>query len=223
MNRLIFVGTNERLRSQLQKICDSAGMEIVNFVTVGFPDPDVPPAILIIELELKDAIETISGWKSRWPECLIVGSIELPVQELWHAAVAAGCDQVCNWGALPKQIRNKIDAYREGEEIVKKRARLKVILNEREGDGQVGRLPDAPDGPIAVFRIGNQFCAFRDVCPHAGFSLADGELNGKVITCPQHGSQFSVCTGSRLRGPADFPIRIYRVVAEGQDVFVELT
>lgn len=221
MNWLIFVGTNERLRSQLQKICDSAGVEFVNHATVRFADPDAPPVILVIELELNDAIDTISGWKSRWPDCLIVGSIVLPVQELWHAAVAAGCDLVCNWGALPKLISSKIEAYRMGEEIVKKKSRLKVIVNERAGDGQIGRLPDAPDGPIAVFRIGNQLCAFRDVCPHAGFSLADGELNGKVITCPQHGSQFNVCTGSRLRGPADFPIRIYRVVREGQAVFVE--
>ena len=76
--------------------------------------------------------------------------------------------------------------------------------------------------PIAVFRIGEKLCAFRDVCPHAGFSLADGKLEGKVITCPEHGSQFNVCTGSRLRGPADFPIRIYRVVQEGKEIYVEI-
>ncbi len=76
----------------------------------------------------------------------------------------------------------------------------------------VGRLPDAPGGSIVLFRIGDRLHAIRDACPHAGASLADGVLDGSVITCPRHGSQFDVITGSRERGPSDFPIRTYRVV-----------
>ena len=222
MSHLIFVGENPRLRSQLQEIAESARMEFHNFSTTKIAQFGQEPAIIVVELELKGSVEAVSEWKRLWSSCMIAGSIALPVQELWHAAVAAGCDLVSNWGALPKQIREKVDSLQAGEQIVKQAKRLKVLLNEREGDGQVGRLPDAPDGPIAVFRIGETFCAFRDICPHAGFSLADGLLEGKVITCPQHGSQFNVCTGSRLRGPADFAIRIYRVIQEGNDLFVEI-
>jgi nitrite reductase/ring-hydroxylating ferredoxin subunit len=86
----------------------------------------------------------------------------------------------------------------------------------------VGRIPDAPDGAIAIFRVGNKLCAIRDVCPHAGYSLADGELNGTVITCPQHGSRFDICTGERIRGPSDYPVQTYGVVAEGNNLFVEV-
>ncbi len=222
MNCMVFAGQDRRLFSQLQEIGVAAGLEVVRFSSVEISGFDKIPAIIVVELELKGAIDAVSGWKARWPQCMVAGSIQLPVQELWHAAVAAGCDLVSNRGALPRQIRLKVESYVAGQEITKKAKRLRVILNERQGDGQIGRLPDAPDGPIAVFRIAEKLCAFRDVCPHAGFSLADGELNGKVITCPQHGSQFNVGTGSRLRGPADFPIRIYRVVTEGNEVFVEI-
>ncbi|RMG68510.1 MAG: non-heme iron oxygenase ferredoxin subunit, partial [Calditrichaeota bacterium] len=48
------------------------------------------------------------------------------------------------------------------------------------------------------------------------------DADSGILTCPAHGSQFQVCTGARMRGPADFPIQTYRVVVEGQDWFVEV-
>ena len=222
MDQLIFIGQNERLQQQLEEIGRNAGIEVTTFFSMEMPKFQQAPTIIVVELELKGAVEAISDWKIRWPDCMVVGSIKFPTQELWHAAVAAGCDLVSNWGALPNQLRKKIETYQNGNSLIAKAERLKVMLNEREGDGQIGRLPDAPDGPIALFRLGETLCAFRDVCPHAGYSLADGDLEGKVITCPQHGSQFNVCTGSRLRGPSDFPIRTYRVMTEGDEVFVAI-
>jgi nitrite reductase/ring-hydroxylating ferredoxin subunit len=89
------------------------------------------------------------------------------------------------------------------------------------GDGLVGNLPDAPDGPIVVFRVGKRLCAVFDACPHAQASLADGTLEGSILTCRAHGSQFDIVTGARVRGPSDFPVRTYRVVGEGETVYVE--
>jgi nitrite reductase/ring-hydroxylating ferredoxin subunit len=73
-----------------------------------------------------------------------------------------------------------------------------------------------------VFRISERLHAIRDECPHAGASLADGSLDGQVITCPRHGSQFDVTTGSRERGPSDFAIRTYRVVVTEDATYVEV-
>ena len=55
-----------------------------------------------------------------------------------------------------------------------------------------------------------------------GYPVADGTLEGTVITCPRHGSQFDVITGARERGPSDLPIRTYRVVADGDATFVDV-
>jgi len=222
MATLAFIGQNSILRARIEEVARGIGLATVAFPSIEAFTVIDAPVLIILELEQKGAIEAITTWKNRWPECMIAGAIRMPIQELWHAAVAAGADFVSNWGALPNQLRRKLETWRAGETLVKKAARLKLMLNEREGDGLVGRLPDAPDGPIVVFRLSEKLCAFRDVCPHAGASLADGELDGKIVTCPRHGSQFNVCSGSRLRGPADYPIRIYRVVSEESEVFVEI-
>lgn len=176
----------------------------------------VEPIAAAAELELPGAVDRIAAWRRRWPDSLLSGSIRLPDQELWHGALAAGADLVANRGAFVVQLERAIVARAGGPGIAGSVLRLPVRLTERRGNGLVGRLPDAPGGSIAIFRVGDRLCAIRDECPHAGASLADGVLDGTIITCPRHGSQFDIFTGSRERGPSDFPIRTYRVVnAEG--------
>ena len=46
-----------------------------------------------------------------------------------------------------------------------------------------------------------------DRCSHEGARLSAGRLEGRVVTCPAHGSRFDVTTGKNLSGPvmADLP------------------
>lgn len=185
------------------------------------PDDEAPVAI-VSELESPDAVERISAYRRRWPDTLLAGSIRFPDQERWHGALAAGADLVANRGAFVAQFERALEARGGGAGRTAKVARLAVRLMEREGDGLVGRLPDAPGGSIAVIRVGGRLHAIRDECPHAGASLSDGPLVGQIITCPRHGSQFDVTTGARERGPSDFPIRTYRVVTDADATFVEV-
>lgn len=222
MKRIALVIQDPHLRGRIEEVARAVGADPVVFRSPETLDVEEPPIAIVVELELKGAIDAVAAWKARWPSCFLVGSVALPRADLWHAAVAAGCGLVCNRGALPRQLRRTFEEQAAGGTgLLGGVQRLRVRLNERMGDGLVGNLPDAPGGPIAVFRIRERLCAFRDVCPHAGVSLADGTLEGNVLTCPEHGSQFDVCTGERLRGPADFPMRTYRVVTEGTEVFVE--
>ena len=180
------------------------------------------PAAIVIELESPEAVERISVYRLRWPTTLVAGSIRFPDQERWHGALAAGADIVANRGAFVAQLEGALEARSGGIGQAAAVARLAVRLMERDGDGLVGRLPDAPGGSIVVMRVDGRLHAIRDECPHAGASLADGTLEGAVITCPRHGSQFDVTTGARERGPSDFPIRTYRVVADADATFVEV-
>ena len=75
---------------------------------------------------------------------------------------------------------------------------------------------------LAVANLGGALYAFGDLCPHRQCSLADGVLDGAVITCPCHGSQFDVTTGARLRGPAVRGIQVYPVRLEDGALQVEV-
>jgi len=88
----------------------------------------------------------------------------------------------------------------------------------REGEMHV---VDVSGSKVALTRIDGHLHAFEDTCTHAGCSLASGELDGPVVSCPCHGSRFDVTSGAVLRGPARRPVRRYVVRTEGEDVLVE--
>src|SRR5947209_1179609 len=49
---------------------------------------------------------------------------------------------------------------------------------------------------IAVFRVGGQFQAIDDCCPHMGASLAGGYVENGVVTCPWHAWRFRLSDGA---------------------------
>jgi nitrite reductase/ring-hydroxylating ferredoxin subunit/uncharacterized membrane protein len=63
--------------------------------------------------------------------------------------------------------------------------------------------------------------AFDNRCSHAGWALAPGKFEGGCVTCPMHGSQFSLEDGSVLAGPAASPQRQFQVKEEGGRVSVK--
>jgi nitrite reductase/ring-hydroxylating ferredoxin subunit len=75
---------------------------------------------------------------------------------------------------------------------------------------------------IAVANIAGVLYALADPCPHRQCSLAEGKLEGTVVTCPCHGSQFDVTTGARLRGPAVRGVGTYAVRVENGTIRVEI-
>ena len=75
---------------------------------------------------------------------------------------------------------------------------------------------------IAVFNVDGKFCAIQDECTHAGASLADGELAGRVVTCPWHGASFDVTCGKVLAEPAYDDVKSYKVKVEGGEILIEV-
>ena len=77
-------------------------------------------------------------------------------------------------------------------------------------------------GEAAVFNVAGNFCATEAKCTHQQGPLSEGKLDGSTVTCPWHGSQFNVCTGEVLRGPAKDPLKTYQVVLDGDIGRVEV-
>ncbi len=95
-------------------------------------------------------------------------------------------------------------------------------LNENEF--QVNEVPPGSAvlvGEAAVFNVGGCFYATEGKCTHRKGELSKGKLDGSTVTCPKHGAQFNVTTGEVLRGPAEIPLRTYRVRVEGEVGCVE--
>jgi nitrite reductase/ring-hydroxylating ferredoxin subunit len=61
------------------------------------------------------------------------------------------------------------------------------------------------DTPVLLVHEGNQVYALEPRCGHMGGPLAEGTLQGHVVTCPWHGSQYDARTGRALRGPYRIP------------------
>ncbi|MGB9492686.1 MAG: Rieske 2Fe-2S domain-containing protein [Terriglobales bacterium] len=76
-------------------------------------------------------------------------------------------------------------------------------------------------GEVAVFNVAGKCCATQAKCTHRGSPLNEGTLEGSTVTCPWHGTQYDVCTGAVLRGPATEPVKTYRVVVEGEIGYME--
>ena len=70
-------------------------------------------------------------------------------------------------------------------------------------------------GETAVFNVNGGFCATQNKCTHRQGPLSKGKVDGSTVTCPLHGSQFNVCTGEVLRGPAKDPLKTYKVIVDG--------
>jgi nitrite reductase/ring-hydroxylating ferredoxin subunit len=75
---------------------------------------------------------------------------------------------------------------------------------------------------VAVANVAGMFYVFGDTCTHLQCSLAQGDLEGTVVTCSCHGSQFDVTSGAVLRGPAQAPVPSFATRVEDDAVQVEI-
>ena len=78
------------------------------------------------------------------------------------------------------------------------------------------------DGRIyALFNVDGVISAIDGICPHQGGPLAEGLLEGTIVTCPWHAWRWDVTSGANMNNPAVkmacFPVRL-----EGDQVWVDL-
>jgi 3-phenylpropionate/trans-cinnamate dioxygenase ferredoxin subunit len=75
---------------------------------------------------------------------------------------------------------------------------------------------------ILVANVDGKYYAVGGKCTHMGGDISKGKLEGKVVTCPRHGSQFDVTNGNRLAGPAKSNELAYEVKVDGKSIKVGL-
>lgn len=89
---------------------------------------------------------------------------------------------------------------------------------------------------IVLARVADTHYAAENRCPHMGGRLSQGTLEGTIVTCPLHGSQFDLTSGEVVRwlkgngllsklGKAiksPQPLTTYQIKVEGDRVMVEI-
>ncbi len=72
---------------------------------------------------------------------------------------------------------------------------------------------------LGLFRVGTEYRAYRNLCPHAAAPVCGGRVTGTVLRCPWHGWEFDLRTGAGLSNPAA-RLQSYPVEVQGDRLFV---
>lgn len=98
---------------------------------------------------------------------------------------------------------------------------LVKVAKKSEVPADTGKYVEINGRQIALFNVDGKVCAVNHVCPHQGGPLAEGGLEGNVVTCPWHGWQFDVTTGECTLNP-EIKQETFKVKEEGEDILVEI-
>ena len=110
---------------------------------------------------------------------------------------------------------------------------IEVMGLDELSDGEMVSV-EVDGDRVLLARIGIDVYAADALCPHLHGRLDKGTLEGTIVTCPRHGSQFDLTDGSVVRW-TDFggvvksvaeivrhprPLRVYETLVEDGKVFV---
>ena len=105
---------------------------------------------------------------------------------------------------------------------------VKVV---KEGEIQPGEMKsfNIEGKDILVVNYEGGYYAIDNKCPHMSADLSKGRLEGKIVTCPRHKSQFDITTGKCVAAPKIGFLRLktkdtanYKVKVENGSIEVEM-
>jgi nitrite reductase/ring-hydroxylating ferredoxin subunit len=82
---------------------------------------------------------------------------------------------------------------------------------------------------VLIANVDGVYYALSAVCTHYGGDLSEGSLNGRIVSCPNHGAKFDVTTGKVVLAPTE-PLgreeieneHQYPVKVENGEIFLRL-
>jgi nitrite reductase/ring-hydroxylating ferredoxin subunit/uncharacterized membrane protein len=97
------------------------------------------------------------------------------------------------------------------------------VLPESDLQEGILRKVDARGVPVLLLRRQGEIYAIAETCSHAGAPLSQGKLEGTVVTCPWHKSQFDLRSGNVINGPATHPEPCFETRVRNGQVEVRLS
>jgi 3-phenylpropionate/trans-cinnamate dioxygenase ferredoxin subunit len=73
-----------------------------------------------------------------------------------------------------------------------------IFKKDELNDGEM-KMKEINGHEYMIARVGDNYYASDNRCPHMGGNLSMGKLDGNVVTCPRHHSQFDITDGHVIR------------------------
>jgi nitrite reductase/ring-hydroxylating ferredoxin subunit len=78
-------------------------------------------------------------------------------------------------------------------------------------------------GAVAVARVGDEYFAVQDRCPHSEASLSEGFIEDGRLVCPLHFAEFDLEDGTAHNAPKGCPnAQAYRIEIDRGEFFISL-
>ena len=101
--------------------------------------------------------------------------------------------------------------------------KLKIAKLSQLPVGSMKQVKVEGKDDVAVANVNGKIYAMRGICNHEGGPLGEGEFDGKIVTCPWHGSKWDITTGKLVEFPIELdPEPTYKVTVEGDDIYIEI-
>ncbi len=101
-------------------------------------------------------------------------------------------------------------------------AKVKVAVVTEVEENKIKRVK-VEDKLIDLYKYEGQIYATSDICSHEHCNIAEGGyMDGPQVECPCHGSRFDVRDGSVKNLPATEPLETFKLIIEGEDVYIDL-
>ena len=82
-------------------------------------------------------------------------------------------------------------------------------------------MVDVAGHSLALFNVDGRYYAIDTECPHRGGPMAEGDVDGFVVSCPWHAWRWDLRTGANVNNPA-VKLGCYHVVEDAGELYVEL-
>lgn len=112
---------------------------------------------------------------------------------------------------------------------------VEIATSNELADGSM-KMATVEGREILLARVGNEYYSADNRCPHMGGNLSQGKLDGTVVTCPRHHSQFDLTDGHVVRWTdwsgfklslgkllkSPRPLKMHEVKIEGEKIMIEV-
>jgi 3-phenylpropionate/trans-cinnamate dioxygenase ferredoxin subunit len=75
---------------------------------------------------------------------------------------------------------------------------------------------------VLLYKSADRVYALNNQCSHLEMPLERGRIVAGQITCPYHGACFDMRTGEAVGGPAVFPVMVFPVRVDGDQVMIDM-